>query len=147
MCQIARWSFLLRRSKDVSRWCFCQVSEEVLPMAGALCGNDHSISLMEQCRSHGLPGPGYSTDVFPNRFWTEGELTTEVAESHDISRGKSIYIKLLGKLWLAWSGLRLRLRLMFRNLFLFCVTFNINHELHEQIFGLRHVASWSNSTI
>eukprot|EP00913_Durusdinium_trenchii_P003108 g2872.t1 len=33
------------------------VSEEVLPMAAALCGNDHSRELIDRCRKRGLPGP------------------------------------------------------------------------------------------
>eukprot|EP00435_Cladocopium_sp_Y103_P046387 s97_g13.t1 len=34
-----------------------KVREEVLPMAAALCGNDHSKALMEKCRNRHLPGP------------------------------------------------------------------------------------------
>ncbi|CAJ1408791.1 unnamed protein product [Effrenium voratum] len=34
-----------------------KVPEEVLPMAAALCGNDHSRGLIDRCRKRGLPGP------------------------------------------------------------------------------------------
>ena len=35
-----------------------KVSEQVLPMAAVLCGNDHSRRLIDTCRSRGLKGTG-----------------------------------------------------------------------------------------
>lgn len=43
-----------------------EVSEQVLPMAAALCGNDHSRRLIEQCRSRGLKGK--DGDVLSDQF-------------------------------------------------------------------------------